>query len=61
MKKTDIKSLSLPQLVREMEQIGEKKFRAAQLYEWMHKKLAEDFAEMTNLSLYMREKCSEHF
>ncbi|MCI8382501.1 MAG: 23S rRNA (adenine(2503)-C(2))-methyltransferase RlmN [Lachnospiraceae bacterium] len=61
MKKTDIKSLSLPQLVREMEQIGEKKFRAAQLYEWMHKKLAEDFAEMTNLSLSLREKCAEHF
>lgn len=61
MKKTDIKSLTLPQLQREMEKIGEKKFRAAQLYEWMHKKLAEDFSEMTNLSLSLREKCAEHF
>lgn len=61
MKKTDIKSLTLPELVQEMEQIGEKKFRAAQLYEWLHKKLAESFTEMTNLSLSLREKCTEHF
>lgn len=61
MQKTDIKSLSLPMLQREMEKIGEKKFRAAQVYEWMHKKLAEDFSEMTNLSLSLREKCAEYF
>lgn len=59
--KTDIKSLVLSELQREMEKIGEKKFRAAQIYEWMHKKLAEDFTEMTNLSLSLREKCAEHF
>lgn len=59
--KTDIKSLALSELQREMEKIGEKKFRAAQVYEWMHKKLAEDFAEMTNLSLSLRKKCTEHF
>lgn len=61
MSKTDIKSLSLEELQREMEQMGEKKFRAAQLYEWIHKKLARDFSEMTNLSLSLREKCREHF
>lgn len=59
--KTDIKSLTLPELQQEMEKLGEKKFRAAQVYEWLHKKLAEDFAEMTNLSLSLREKCGEHF
>ncbi|MEY8522332.1 23S rRNA (adenine(2503)-C(2))-methyltransferase RlmN [Lachnospiraceae bacterium 38-10] len=61
MNKTDIKSLSLEELQREMEQMGEKKFRAAQLYEWIHKKLARDFSKMTNLSLSLREKCREHF
>ena len=61
MSKTDIKSLSLEELQREMEQMGEKKFRSAQLYEWIHKKLARDFSEMTNLSLSLREKCREHF
>lgn len=61
MEKTDIKSLPLPLLQQEMEKIGEKKFRAAQLYEWMHRKLAEDFSEMTNLSVSLREKCAEVF
>lgn len=61
MQKTDIKSLSLQELQQEMEKIGEKKFRAAQIYEWMHKKLAEDFDEMTNLSLSLREKCKTCF
>lgn len=61
MEKTDIKSLPLPQLQQEMEKIGEKKFRAAQLYEWMHRKLAEDFSKMTNLSVSLREKCAEAF
>ncbi|MBD5552466.1 MAG: 23S rRNA (adenine(2503)-C(2))-methyltransferase RlmN [Lachnospiraceae bacterium] len=61
MGKTDIKSLSFAQLQQEMEKIGEKKFRAAQLYEWMHKKLARNFSEMTNLSLSLREKCGEYF
>lgn len=59
--KIDIKSLSLPELQEEMEKIGEKKFRAAQIYEWLHRKLAEDFAEMTNLSLSLREKCESFF
>ncbi len=61
MEKIDIKSLSPEELQQEMERIGEKKFRAAQLYEWMHVKLARDFTEMTNLSLSLREKCGERF
>ncbi len=35
---------------------GEKAFRAAQLYEWIHKKLASDFSEMTNISKNLKEK-----
>ncbi len=60
-KKTDIKSLTLPELQDEMGKLGEKKFRAAQLFEWMHRKLVRDFSEMTNLSLALRDKCQEHF
>ena len=44
----DIKSLTLPELQEEMEKIGEKKFRAGQIYEWMHVKLVDSFDEMTN-------------
>ncbi|MBE5852384.1 MAG: 23S rRNA (adenine(2503)-C(2))-methyltransferase RlmN [Lachnospiraceae bacterium] len=57
----DIKSLTCSELEREMEKIGEKKFRAKQLYEWLHVKLAKDFSEMTNLSKALQEKCREHF
>ena len=52
----DIKSLTLPELQEEMEKIGEKKFRAGQIYEWMHVKLARSFDEMTNLPKTLRQK-----
>ncbi len=57
----DIKSLTLEELKREMERIGEKPFRAKQLYQWMHQKLARNFDEMTNLPLSLRAKCAENY
>lgn len=57
--KTDIKALTLSELKKEMDKIGEKTFRGQQLYEWMHVKLARDFDEMTNLSKAFREKCKQ--
>ncbi len=59
--KTDIKSLPLSDLKKELESRGEKAFRAKQMYEWMHKKLARSFDEMTNLSKDFREKCKEWY
>ena len=56
MDKKDIRSLSLDELKIEMESIGEKAFRAKQVYEWLHTKLADSFDEMTNLSKDLREK-----
>jgi len=53
--KTDIKSLTLAELGLEIEAMGEKSFRARQLYEWMHKKLARSYDEMTNLSKGLRD------
>ena len=44
-----------------MEQIGEKKFRAKQIYEWLHVKLADSFEEMTNLSKALREKLEAEY
>lgn len=61
MEKKDIKSLTMTELRGQMEGMGEKPFRAAQLYEWMHRKLARSFDEMTNLPLAMREKCGENY
>lgn len=56
MEKTDIKSLNLEELTAFMVSIGEKPFRAKQLYEWMHQKLAASYDEMTNLSKALKEK-----
>lgn len=54
----DIKSLTLSQLKEEMESLGEKSFRAGQLYEWMHEKLAEGYEEMTNIPRRLIEQCA---
>ena len=52
---TDIKSMTLPELEAYLKEMGEKPFRAKQLYQWMHVKLAASFDEMTNLSKGLRE------
>lgn len=52
----DIRSFTYEQLQEEMITIGEKAFRAKQIYEWLHVKLADHFDEMTNLSKSLREK-----
>ncbi len=57
----DIKSLTLDQLMLELAIQGEKPFRAKQMYEWMHVKLAEDFDNMTNLSKAFRDRCRERY
>lgn len=56
MEKTDIKSMDLEKLTSFVASLGEKPFRAKQLYEWMHKKLASDYDEMTNLPKSLKEK-----
>lgn len=52
----DIRSFTYEQLQEEMIRIGEKAFRAKQIYEWLHVKLADHFDEMTNISKSLREK-----
>ena len=56
MNKTDIKSLTHEELQDLLKGMGEKPFRAGQLYRWMHEKLAASFDEMTNLSKDLRER-----
>lgn len=59
MEKTDIKSLNLEELTAFITASGEKAFRAKQLYEWMHKKLAPGYEEMTNLPKALKERLKE--
>lgn len=48
--KKDIRAYGYEELQKEMATIGEKAFRAKQIYEWLHVKLVDHFDEMTNLS-----------
>ena len=59
--KTDIKSLSLEELKAEIVKIGEKPFRAKQLYEWFHQKLARDYDEMTNIPKSLKKKLTDDY
>ncbi|RAV99386.1 23S rRNA (adenine(2503)-C(2))-methyltransferase RlmN [Pseudochryseolinea flava] len=59
--KRDIRKLKLDELKEYFGQIGEKPFRAQQVYEWLWNKSAKTFDQMTNLSVGLREKLKEHF
>lgn len=52
----DIRSLSQDELVGALVDMGQKPFRAKQVYEWLWQKGARDFDAMTNLSLELRER-----
>ena len=50
MAKTDIRSCDLTELTELVQALGEKKFRALQICQWLHQKLMTDFEQMTNIS-----------
>ena len=58
---TDIKSLTLDELKNLMNEEGQKSFRAGQLYDWMHRKLAASYDEMTNLPASLRQMLEEKY
>lgn len=60
-KKKDIRSYSLEELKGLFTEMGEKAFRAKQVYEWLWKKSAKSFEEMSNLSKELREKLNQDF
>ena len=49
MEKTDISSMDMEELQNYMELLGEKPFRARQVYQWIHEKLADRFEQMSSL------------
>lgn len=57
----DLRSVSLTELKEDLAQIGEKAFRAKQIYEWVHKKCIHSIDEMTNISVALREKLKEMY
>lgn len=59
--KKNIRTLTPDELTQYFLSIGDKKFRAKQVWEWLWKKHAQSFDDMTNLSKELREKLSEDF
>ena len=59
MEKQDIKSMTQEELRAFLVSLGEKPFRTAQIYQWMHEKLASSFDDMTNLSKVLRQKLQD--
>jgi len=59
--KTDLRSLTYDRLLDAVLQLNEKKFRAEQIYGWLHKKCVDDFDGMTNISDALKAKLSESY
>lgn len=60
-KKQNIRNLSLAEIKKSLEAFNEKGFRAKQIFEWLWKKSATTFDEMSNLGKELRENLNEHF
>ncbi len=58
---TNIRNLSEEELITYFETMGEKKYRAKQVYEWLWKKQVQGFDAMSNLSVELRAKLAENF
>jgi 23S rRNA (adenine2503-C2)-methyltransferase len=59
--KINIRNLNLTQIQEELAKFGEKSFRSKQVFEWLWKKNAGTFEEMSNLGKALRDKLEEHF
>lgn len=57
----NIKDYNLDELQEELINMGEKKYRAEQIFKWIYKEKVKSFDEMTNLSIELREKLKENY
>lgn len=55
----DVKSMTLEELQAFLAEWGEPKFRAKQIFAWLHEKQVDDFSQMTNLSQSLRQKLAQ--
>ena len=60
MARIDLKSMTIEELQDFMSELGEPKFRAKQIFEWLHKKMVNSVDDMTNISKSLRIKLSEN-
>ncbi|MBQ9945834.1 MAG: 23S rRNA (adenine(2503)-C(2))-methyltransferase RlmN [Clostridia bacterium] len=59
--KKDILSLNLDELTAEITALGQPKFRAKQIYRWLHKVMVTDFNSMSDISLELRRILDDNF
>jgi len=59
--KKDIMSMNLAELTEEILALGQPKFRAKQIYRWLHKAFVTDFSQMSDLSLELRRILDDNF
>ena len=59
--KKDIVSMNFEELSLELKEMGLPKFRATQIYDWLHKKCVTSFSEMTNISKDLTKKLDDNF
>lgn len=58
--KIEIKSLTIDELKKQLVELGEKPFRAKQIFKWLHQPV-RSFEEMTDLSKGLRAKLAERY
>ena len=61
MLKNNIKNYNLEELQEIVENLGEKKYRAEQIFNWIYKENVTSFDDMANLPLSLREKLKENY
>lgn len=61
MERCDIKSLYLPELEAQLADLGQPKFRAKQLFSWLHEKRVGSFEQMSNLPQSLRTQLEERY
>lgn len=57
----NIKNFDLEDLTEELLKLGEKKFRAEQIFKWLYIDKVKEFEQMTNLSIGLREKLKSEY
>ncbi len=60
-RRPDLRAYPLPRLVEVLAAMGEKPYRARQLYRWLHRRGAASFDEMTDLPAALRARLAEAF
>ncbi len=57
----NIKNYKIEELKEQLKEMGEKPFRAEQIFKWLYDEKVEQFDEMTNISLELREKLKQNY